>query len=87
VGLGQIAQKELQDTLHQTCLSASCGICGSYSPFWCIRGAQHRLNILHAQVGLMRIPEKHVGMRYAELVILYLVGSAGHVVHSGVFRA
>jgi hypothetical protein len=29
------------------------------------------------------IHKKHTGTRYAELVLLHLVGSAGHVVQSG----
>jgi hypothetical protein len=28
--------------------------------------------------------KKHVGTRYAKLVFLHIVGSGGHVVHSGV---
>jgi hypothetical protein len=29
--------------------------------------------------------KKRVGTRYAELVFLHMLGTAGHVVHSGVF--
>jgi hypothetical protein len=28
-------------------------------------------------------PKKHTRTRYAELVFLHLVGSAGHILHSG----
>jgi hypothetical protein len=39
----------------------------------------------YAQVGLVRIPQRGVGIRYIELVFLYSDRSAGHIVHSGVF--
>jgi hypothetical protein len=31
--------------------------------------------------------KKHIGTRYTKLVILYLVGSAGHAVHYDVSKA
>jgi hypothetical protein len=41
------------------------------------------LKNFHAQVGLVRIRQKQIGTRYAELVFFNLVEFAGCVVHSG----
>jgi nitrate reductase gamma subunit len=67
--------KNAMGHISQICVSASGGICGPRSAFGCVQGVKRR-------VGPVRIRQKSVGTRYAELVILHLVGSAGHLVNS-----
>jgi hypothetical protein len=83
VGPVQIAQKACWNTLCRTCVFASNGVCGSHSACRCMRGAKRRCTIFHARVGLVGFDKKHVRTHYVKLVFLYLVGSVGHVVHSG----
>jgi hypothetical protein len=47
-------QKVCWDTLSQTCVFASCGICGSRSALWCIQGVKCRCAIFHAWVSPVR---------------------------------
>jgi hypothetical protein len=42
---------------------------------------KYRRTIFLARVGLLRIPQKCVGIPYAELVFLRPMVSVGHVVH------
>jgi hypothetical protein len=48
----------------------------------CIRGAKRRWTIFLAQVGPVRVAQKHVRKPYAELVFLHPVVSVGHIVNS-----
>jgi hypothetical protein len=83
----RIPLKARRDTLHQTCLFASDGICGSCSAFMCVWGVMQRRTILHAHVGLVRIPKKRDRRRYVKLAFLHPVGSTGHIVHCSASRA
>jgi hypothetical protein len=53
-GTGTYSTKTRWDMLRQTCVFASCGICGSRSAFWCVRGAKRRRPIFHARVAPVR---------------------------------
>jgi hypothetical protein len=58
------------------------GICGSHSAFRCVRRANRRRTIFHAQVRPVGIWQKRFRTRYDELLLFLSVGSAGDVVHS-----
>jgi hypothetical protein len=76
-------KKTCRDTLHQTCVFAYGGICGSHSAFRCIRGMKRQHTILHARLGSVRLDKKSPGTPCAVVVFLHPVGYAGHAVHFG----
>jgi hypothetical protein len=53
----------------------------------CVWGVMQRRTILHAHVGLVRIPKKRDRRRYVKLAFLHPVGSTGHIVHCSASRA
>jgi hypothetical protein len=68
--------------LHQTSGFASGGICRKHSAFQCVRAMKHRQAIFMLVWNRCGFDKKRVGTRYAKLLFLRLLGSAGHVVHS-----
>jgi hypothetical protein len=56
--------------------------CESRSVFRHVWGVNPQCTIFHARVARCGLRKKHAETRYAELVFLHPVGSAGHVVHS-----
>jgi hypothetical protein len=71
------------DTLRRTSVFGSGGFCRSRSAFWCNRATKHQRSIFYSRVGLVRIPQKRAGTRYAKFVFLHPTGYAGHVEHYG----
>jgi hypothetical protein len=71
--------------LSQTCVFASSGIYQSRSVFRCVRAMKHRCTICHAKWDQYIFHKKCTGKHYAKLVLLHLMGSVGHVVHSDAF--
>jgi hypothetical protein len=57
-GPGADPKKAHRDTFHQTGVFASGWIYGSHSLVWCFQRMKHQHTIFHAQVGLVRIPQK-----------------------------
>jgi hypothetical protein len=87
VGLVQIPQEARQDTLRQTCIFPSGGICESHSALWCIWDAKHRSTIFHSRVGPVQIPQKARRETLLQTYVLHSVGSVGHVVHCSASEA
>jgi hypothetical protein len=81
----RIQQKARWDTLRQTCIFASGGICVSRRALWCVRGVKRRHIIFMLGWARCSFHEKCTGTHYAELMILHPMGFAGHVVHSVAF--
>jgi hypothetical protein len=58
----------------------------SRSAFWCVQGVKHSHTIFMLVWSQGSFHKKCTGTRYAKLVFLHPVASAGHVVISGVSR-
>jgi hypothetical protein len=86
-GTGMDLEEACKDTLRQTCVFPSGGICESRSTYPCVRGVKCQRTISHARVGQYGFHKTCTGTRYAKLVFLHSVGFAGHVVHSGASKA
>jgi hypothetical protein len=83
LGLVQVPQKVRQDTLGQTCVFASGGICRSRSAYRCVQGTKPRCTIFHAWVGPVRIEQNARRDTLHRSLFLHPVGYVGHVVHFG----
>jgi hypothetical protein len=83
----QIRQKVHSDTLRRICVFATGGICGSRSAFRCVRAMKRQRTILMLGWDRYRFDKKRARIRYAKLVFLHPVGSAGQLVHFGSFGA
>jgi hypothetical protein len=83
VGPLRIEQKVHRDTLRRTFVFASGGICGSSSAFCCLLGTKCQHTIFHAKVGPVGNAQNACQDKLCRHFVLHLVGSAGHVVHSG----
>jgi hypothetical protein len=60
--------------------------CESRSALWCVWDAKCRCTIFLARVGQVQIPQKCVGIPYAELMFLHSVVFAGHIVNPCAYR-
>jgi hypothetical protein len=80
------SKKVCRDTLRQTCVFASDGICGSRNACWCVRA--QNISALFFMLGAPGVDRTNSTRTcYVELVILHPVLSAGHIVCSVVSGA
>jgi hypothetical protein len=78
-----VSIKSARDTLHQNCVFAYDGICGSCCALRCVQGRNVNTLFLMLKWAQCNLNKMRAGTHHAELVFLHPVGSAGHVVHSG----